>query len=60
MNPVYIRMAIYSIAAMFAAAGLGVFDPAAGTLTLHLDDIGMAVAGAGLLNGAVFSLWGKK
>lgn len=60
MNPVYLRMILYSIAATIAAAGLGVFDPAAGTLTLHLDDIGMAIAGAGLLNGVVFGVWGKK
>lgn len=60
MNAVYIRMALYSVAAMLAALGLGVFDPTTGTLTLDLNDIAMALGGAGVVNGLIFSAWGKK
>ena len=43
-----------------AAAGLGTFDATAGTLTLNLNDIATAVAGAGAVNAIVFAIWGKK
>jgi hypothetical protein len=60
MNPVFIRMVLYTVAMGLVAAGFGTFDAAAGTLTLKLDDIAVALAGAGVLNGLVFWKWGKK
>lgn len=60
MNTVYIRMALYIIAAPAAAIGFGVFDPVSGTLTLRMDDIAATLAASASLSGIVFSLWGKK
>lgn len=60
MNAVYIRLALYSIAGLVAASGLGTFDAAAGTLTLQLDDLAAATAASGFLTAAVFAVWGKK
>jgi hypothetical protein len=60
VNPVYIRIALYTLATAATAAGLGTFDAEAGTLTLNLNDIAAAIAGAGFVNGAVFAIWGKK
>lgn len=60
MNAVYVRMALYTIAVMAAAAGFGTFDATAGTLTLNLNEMAAAIAAAGALNGAVFAVWGKK
>lgn len=60
MNPVYVRMAVYTVAAMVAALGFGTFNADAGTLTLDLNQIGLALAGAGVLNGALFTAFGKK
>lgn len=60
MNPVYVRMALYTLAVMAASAGFGTFDAAAGTLTLNLNEMAAAIAAAGLVNGAVFAVWGKK
>ena len=60
MNPTYIRVAVYTLTAMAASAGLGTFDAEAGTLPLNLNEIATALAGAGVLNGAVFAIWGKK
>lgn len=60
MNPVYIRMTLYTLAAMAAAIGFGTFDAEAGTLTLDLNQIGLALGGAGLVNGAIFAAFGKK
>lgn len=60
MNPVYIRLALYSLAGLAAAAGLGTFDPAAGTLTLQLDDLAAAIGASSVLTGVIFAIWGKK
>lgn len=60
MNPVYLRLAFYSIAAIVAGAGLGDFDPTTGTLTMNLNDLAVALGGAGVLNLAVLHVWGKK
>lgn len=60
MNPVYIRMALYTLAGLVTAAGVGTFDAARGTLTFNLDDLALIVAGSGFINGVVFALWGKK
>lgn len=60
MNSVYIRMALYTLAVMAASAGFGSFDATAGTLTLNLNEMAAAIAAAGVLNGAVFAVWGKK
>lgn len=60
MNPVYIRLVLYSLAGLVTATGLGTFDAATGTLTLQLDDIAVAVAASGVLTVGVFSVWGKK
>lgn len=60
MNPTYIRVAIYTVAALAAAAGFGRFDAEAGTLTLDLNQIALAVAAGGALNAAILAKWGKK
>lgn len=60
MNPVYIRVAIFTMAPVVAALGFGSFDAEARTLTLDLDELVMAVSGASVLNGAIFAKWGKK
>lgn len=57
---IWARMALYTVAAMLTAAGVGQFDPAAGTLTLQLDDIAAALAGAGVVNAIVLRIWGKR
>lgn len=60
MNPVYIRMMVYTLAGIAAALGIGDFDPDKGIVTLDLNDL-IAVASAALgVNGAVFAIWGKK
>lgn len=60
MNPTYVRVAIYTVAALAAAAGFGEFDASAGTLTLNLNEITMAVVAGGALNAAILTKWGKK
>lgn len=55
-----VRMVIYTVAAFVAAMGFGAFDAEAGTLTLNLGEIAAAVGGAGILNAAVVSIWGKR
>lgn len=60
MNAVYIRLALYSVAGLVAATGLGTFDAVAGTLTLQLDDLAAALAASSLVTGIVFAVWGKK
>lgn len=60
MNPVYIRVALYVVSSMAAAGGFGTFDPEAGTLTLRLDDVAMALGAGGAISAAVFAVWGKK
>ena len=60
MNPVYIRVALYVVSSMAAAGGFGTFDPEAGTLTLNLDELALAVGAGGAVSAAVFAIWGKK
>lgn len=60
MNPVYIRMVLYTLAGLLTAAGVGTFDATRGTLTFNLDDLAIIIAGSGLINGVVFAIWGKK
>jgi len=60
MNPVYLRLAFYSVSALLAAIGLAKFDAQAGTLTLNIDTVSSAIAGALAANMAVFKIWGKK
>lgn len=60
MNPVYIRLAVYALAGIIAAAGFGTFNPEAGTLTLDLNQIALAVPAALIFVGAVFAKWGTK
>jgi hypothetical protein len=60
MNHVWVRLALYTLATGAAAMGFGHFDAEAGTLTLNLNEIAMAVAGAGIFNAAVFAKWGVK
>jgi hypothetical protein len=60
MNPTYVRVAIYTVAALAAAAGFGKFDASAGTLTLDLNQIALAVAAGGAVNAAILAKWGKK
>lgn len=55
----FIRMAIYTLAAMAAAMGFGELDHATGKLTLDLEQIAVALASAGVINSAVVWLWGK-
>lgn len=60
MNPVYVRVLFYALAGILASAGFGTFDAEAGTLTLNLDQIGMAAGAALAAAGAVFAKWGTK
>lgn len=60
MNAVYIRVALYMLAAPLAAAGLGTFDPTTGTLTLDLNQLALVLSGSSALTAAVFAVWGKK
>lgn len=57
---VYLRMAVYTVAALAASAGVGTYDAQAQTLTLHLDEIVIALTGAGAINWGILALWGKK
>lgn len=57
---IYIRLAVYAVAGLVAAAGFGTFDAEAGTLTLNLNEIVMALAAGGAISGAVFAKWGKR
>lgn len=60
MNHLPIRMMLYTVAALAAAAGFGTFDPVAGTLTLDMNEIAMSLAAAATVNGLVFWRWGVK
>lgn len=60
VNAVYIRMLLYTVAAVVAAVGFGTFDAAKGTLTLNLNEIALAISAAAAANGFVFWKWGKK
>lgn len=60
MNPVYIRVALYVFSSMAAAAGFGTFDAEAGTLTLNLNEVAMALGAGGALSAAIFGIWGTK
>lgn len=60
MNPVYLRLAFYIVAPLVAAAGLGTYDAAAGTLTISVGGLGGAAGMAGLLSTAIFAKWGTK
>ncbi|MDF3904709.1 MULTISPECIES: hypothetical protein [Paracoccus] len=60
MNPVYLRMALYTLAIVLSSLGIGTFDPEAGTFTIDLEQAAIALAGAGVLNALVFWRWGKK
>lgn len=60
MNPVYIRLALYTLAGSLAALGVGTFDAEAGTLTLDLNQMATVLAGSSVVTGVVFAIWGKK
>ena len=60
MNPVYIRVVLYALAGFIASAGFGTFDQEAGTLTLDVDQLALAVPAALAFAGGVFAKWGKK
>lgn len=60
MNPVYIRLALYTLAGSMAALGVGNFDAASGTLTLDLNQMAIVLAGSSFVTGLVFAIWGKK
>lgn len=42
----YIRMILYFLFPLIAGQGLGVFDPQAGTLTIHIENAATILAGA--------------
>ena len=42
----YIRMALYAICAGLAGYGFASFDPAAGTVTIQVDEVAKMIAGA--------------
>ena len=44
----YIRMAVYALSALFAGQGLAIYDADAGTLTFQVEDIAVALGGAGV------------
>ena len=60
MNAVWIRMVLYTIAPVAASFGFGIFDAEAGTLTLNLNELSIALGASALFNGAVFKIWGVK
>lgn len=60
MTALPIRMVLYTVAVMAAAAGFGTFDAEAGTLTLNLNEIAASLAAAGGLNAFVVWIWGTK
>lgn len=41
----YVRMALYAVSMLFAGQGLAIFDPEAGTLTFHIEDLTIAASG---------------
>lgn len=43
---VYIRMALYLLAAGAATLGIATFDPVAGTITFDINSLALAVGGA--------------
>jgi hypothetical protein len=47
----YIRMALYALSMLFAGQGLAIYDAQAGTLTFHVDDLAVALSGAGVFVG---------
>jgi hypothetical protein len=60
VNPTYIRVALYVLSGMAAAAGFGTFDAEAGTLTLNLNEMALALAASSVVSGVIFGIWGKK
>lgn len=41
----YIRMALYLVSGLLAGQGLAIFDADAGTLTLKIEDLAVALSG---------------
>lgn len=47
----YLRMAVYFVSALLAGQGLAVVDHDAGTLTFRIEDLTVALGGAGAFAG---------